>query len=222
MGISSASPSRSTRPRPPTSRMATSSAATPSGTLGPAACTKNGRPSASTQVDAGDVREQAVDGAHAELVGGELDDQSHDRVGARGRRCLPRAARAGSCWRSRIGGGHRPAPRARSPRRRRWPARDRGRRSARASGGRPSLVDRGGVGLGVAGRAARTGRRGGTGPRSGRGWQGGAQQLEAVGLGLGERAFVGHHAAAVVVERQAPSTPVVRWAMPSSPVKSMR
>ena len=68
VGTSSARPSRSTRPRLPPSRIATSSAATPSGVLGPAACTKNGPPSASRS-SRRRRREQPVDGAHAELVG---------------------------------------------------------------------------------------------------------------------------------------------------------
>ena len=35
------------------------------------------------QVDPGDAGEQPVDGAHVQLLGGQLDDQRHDRVGAR-------------------------------------------------------------------------------------------------------------------------------------------
>ena len=38
--------------------------------------------SACAQVDAADAVQQPVDGAHAELLGGELDDEGHDRVGA--------------------------------------------------------------------------------------------------------------------------------------------
>ena len=65
------------------------------------------------------------------------------------------------------------------------------------------LVDRGGVGLGVARfEQPREPAVEGESPDRVEVGAGGAQQLEPVGLGLGERAFVGHDAAAVVVERQ--------------------
>ena len=60
-----------------------------------------------------DAAEQPVDGAHAELVGGELDDQRHDRVGAGVVDARGAALARGRCTRSRSGGGRRPAPRAR-------------------------------------------------------------------------------------------------------------
>ena len=75
---------RSTRPSPPPSRIATSSAATPSGALGPAAWTSNASASASRRSTPPEERRREAAGGwrDAELVRRELDDERHDRVGA--------------------------------------------------------------------------------------------------------------------------------------------
>ena len=86
-GASSARPSRSTRPSPPPSRMRGLQRGDALGHVG--TCGVHGERAGERGPEIADAAsrrragEQAVDGAHAELVGGELHDQGHDRVGAR-------------------------------------------------------------------------------------------------------------------------------------------
>ena len=58
--------------------------------------------------------DEPVDRADEQLVVGQLDDERHDRRGARRRRNRPTPARRGSCGPSRSGGDRRRAPRARA------------------------------------------------------------------------------------------------------------
>ena len=123
-GSSSARPSRSTRPSPPPSRMRGLQRGDALGHVGPGGVHRERAGERGAEIaepfTGADAGEQAVDGAHAQLAGGELHHQGHDRVGARIVGPRRRGARPGSCPRSRSGGGRRPARAWRPRRRRRW------------------------------------------------------------------------------------------------------
>ena len=199
--MSSARPSRSTRPRPPPSRMATSSAATPSGTLGPARCTKNGPPSASRRSTSPTpwssrwiARTQSWLGASstirvmiASAPGSSIPAARRSRpVVVGGLEAVVAVGQHHELGADRVG------DRARSAR---------GRSTCQSEWWKPSSS------IAVASGSASPGREQRREPAVERQTPdrvevgaGGAQQLEPVGLGLRERALVGHDAAAVVVE----------------------
>ena len=165
-----------------------------------------------------------MDGADAELAGGELHDQGHDRVGAGVGGVAAARARPGSCPRSRSGGGRR---RARAWRRRRC------RRSCASPSGsviRHSEWWNPSSSVAVANGSPSTWSvsaespvREGEAPDRVEVGARRAQQLEAVALGLGQRALVGHHVAAGRCRGRARRSR--RWCAagsPSSPVKSIR